>query len=285
MSVAVVYLSRGLRVAVLGIAVLLAGIAAPRAETGHLNPLFRALHLDEVMDIMTREGHAYAEFIEQDLFGPDGGGTHWDREVSRIYAPGRLRALVEAGTAPAPSGRALTEMTAFFTSPLGQRVIELEISARKAMLDPAIEETAIAAYRAMADAENPELERLRRFVEVNDLIEANVVGGLNTNLAFYRGLADGGGFGFDLSDSAMLADVQSQEPEIRAETIEWLFAYLSLAYHPLSDADLDSYTTFSLSAAGQAFNAMVFAGFDAMFEDVAYQLGHAAGQLLSGDDI
>ena len=83
----------------------------------------------------------------------------------------------------------------------------------------------------------------------------------------------------------MLADVWSQESDIRAETEGWLYPFLALAYKPLSDADMQAYLTFSESEASRVMNAAMFAAFDEMFRDISRDLGRAAADMLSGQDI
>ena len=127
------------------------------------------------------------------------------------------------------------------------------------------------------------VDRIRTFVEVNDLIEVNVVGGLNASLAFYNGLADGGAF--EMSQDEILGQVWSQEEDIRAEAAEWLFGYLGLAYRPLEDDALDAYIALSESPAGTSLNAAIIAGYDEVFTGVSYSLGAAAARFTLGEDI
>ena len=74
----------------------------------------------------------------------------------------------------------------------------------------------------------------------------------------------------------MLAEVWGQEPAIRADTVQWLLAYQTLAYEDLSDADLQAYIDLSRSDAGQAINASLFAAFDTVFNAISHDLGRAA---------
>ena len=104
---------------------------------------------------------------------------------------------------------------------------------------------------------------------------------------FVRGafMAAGGAFAQPMSESDMLAEVWGQESAIRQETADWLFPFLTLAYQPLTDADLDSYIAFSVSAAGKKANAAIFAAFDAMFVHVSQELGQSAARLMAGQAI
>lgn len=100
-----------------------------------------------------------------------------------------------------------------------------------------------AASRA-ADMRSDGTDRMRQIdhlVESSGLIEENVVGALNASFAFYTGLADGGAFPGRPSRDELLADVWAQEFEVRADTIDWIYGYLVLAYQPLSDDDLAAY--------------------------------------------
>lgn len=270
---------------VLALGVLAVSSTQSRAQSDRTAALFDLLRMDEVMDIMAREGLAYGDVVAADMFPSGQGGARWKDNLARIYDAKRMRAVMEQGFGDTMSDAAHDRIAQFYRSALGQRVSELELSARAALLDKAVEDAAIKAYRTMRAAENPELDRLERFVIANDLIDSNVVGGLNSNVAFYRGLVDGGAFAFEMTDQQILTEVWSQEPDVREETIEWLYSYLALAFHPLNDADLQAYIDLSNSPEGQAFNRALFAAFDVMFEDISYELGRAAGQELSGQDI
>src|SRR5690606_34371604 len=123
------------------------------------------------------------------------------------------------------------------------------------------------------------------FIAAADLLEPNIAGGLNANLAFYRALVRGGGFPYEVSEQDMLADVRAQEPEVRAEMESWLGAYLFMAYDALSDAELQAYRDFVASEAGRRVTAALFAGFDIVFQRVSEDLGAATARRLSGQEL
>lgn len=272
--------------AVLALALVFLWSAVPVRAAGEAQALSEALHLPELFDIMQDEGAAYGASLEEEMF-PGTGGAGWTATVADIYAPDRLlqafqpvfaEELLRTGADPAP-------MLAFFTSPLGQRVVTLEVSARRALLDPSVEEASRLKVEEMRAAGEPRMVLVETFVEVNDLVEANVIGGLNANYAFYRGLADAGAMGADISEPEMIGDVWSQEEEIRAETDVWIHAYLALAYAPLSDEELQAYIDFSGLPEGRALNRALFAGYDRIFVEVSRQLGQAAGRLMASEDL
>ena len=258
----------------------------PQAGAGaaQVAPLLPALGIDRLLPIMRQEGQSYAEDLAGDMF-PGRVTGRWQREVDRIYDVDRMRADMIDGLARSLPPEAVAPVLDFFTSDLGTRIVRLETGAREALLDEAVEAASEETLAEMRREADPRLTLIERFVEVNDLVEMNVVGALNSNFAFYRGLSEGGAFDGALTEREMLADVWAQEPEIRAETETWVHSYLALAYGPLGDADLEAYIALSDSAAGRALNTALFAAFDEMFVRISGELGAAAAQIMSAEDI
>lgn len=126
---------------------------------------------------------------------------------------------------------------------------------------------------------------LEEFVEVNDLIESNVMGAMNSNYAFYIGLMEGEAFGDGLTERDILADVWEQEAEIRADTEDWVYSYLALAYDPLTDEDIEAYIALSETEEGRALNRAMFAAFDELFVSISRRLGYGAAGFMAGQDI
>jgi len=246
--------------------------------------LAEAIRLDDILDVTAREGREYAASLEDELF-PGRGGARWQQDIARIYAPDKLRRGFLQRLEAEMKGTDTAPLITFFTSPLGARIIGLEISARKALLDDSVEAAAREALAEMRARDDPRLALIDAFIEAGDLVEYNVAGALNANFAFYRGLRDGGAFPDPMSDEEMLADVWLQEDAIRKDTREWLQSYLALAYRPLSDDDLAAYVDFSRTAAARRFNAALFSAFDEMFNTISYMLGRAAAERMKGADL
>lgn len=252
---------------------------------GQGTPLADVLRIGAIIEVMREEGLAYGAEMADEMFAGQ-GGAGWQAMVATIYDPVTLRQRFDARFEAALAGSDQVEaIAAFFGSDLGQRVLTLEIEARRALLDGAVEEAAKLAYGEMEAEGDPRAAALRAFVDANDLIESNVMGALNANLAFYQGMAEVGSFADAMPEDQMLAEVWAQEPDIRAETLDWLFPYLALAYKPLGDADLKAYQEFSESPAGRAVNAALFAAFDAMFVAVSKDLGRAAATQMQGREL
>ncbi|MFN7225019.1 MAG: DUF2059 domain-containing protein [Paracoccaceae bacterium] len=280
-----------------GIATVPVGTAPARADmvTGQIQPTVNAARIarltdtmlmDEIIAVMRDEGIEYGRTLSSEMFA-DKGGAQWDAIVALIYDADTMRQRLDEALAQALSaaGGDLDAIEAFFGSPQGQEILRLEIEARRALLDNDVEEAAKLSWEDLQTDGGPRMERLKRFAEVNDLIESNVMGAMNANLAFYKGLSESGAFPEEMTEDQMLSDVWGQEPDVRAETTDWLFPFLSMAYQPLSDDKLDGYIAFSETPAGQTMNAALFAAFDAVFAKISYDLGRAAAKQMQGEDI
>jgi hypothetical protein len=258
-----------------------AGLASRAPE---LRALLGAMGLYDILAIMATEGREGAPDLEADMF-PGQGGAAWMAVVAGIYASDKMMADFEAALPlDRLSADDIATLRAFFESDLGARIAAGEIAARQAFLDPALEQIATDLAQERAAQNHPRIAQLTSFNIVNDLVERNVSGALNANFAFYRGLSEGGAFPAPLPEAMMLAEVWGQEPAIRSETTQWLFAYQTLAYEDLSDADLEAYIALSRSPAGQAINASLFAAFDTVFNAISYELGRAAAGFVAGED-
>lgn len=263
-------------------------VAGPEAAmvSTEIAALSDAMRLAELFAVLRDEGLALGRDYDTDMF-PSGGGPGWAEAVDRIYAVERLQTEFVASLQEALGGdaEALADILAFYRSDLGQRVVALEIEARRAFLDEAAEDAArVAADRRRADRD-PRADQIARFIAAGDLLEMNVAGALTGNLAFMTGMNDSGAYGPGMPQDKLLQDVWGQEAQIREDTQSWLNAYLGLAYQPLDDADLDSYIAFMDSPAGQRLNGALFVAFDRVFRGVSYDLGRAAGLAMLGRDI
>ncbi len=246
--------------------------------------LFELLMLPDILAVMREEGVGYGESIGMDLFaGPP--SSEWAATVAQIYNYDRMLDMVQTDFTAILAQDDLAPMIAFFGSEQGQRIVGLEVSARRALLDDAVEEASKEAAALAAAEETDRFLTVREFIEVNTLVETNVAGALNTNYAFYLGLMEGNAFGGVLTEDQILADVWSQEAEIRSNTTEWLYSFLLLAYQPLSDEDLQAYIAFSETAAGQGLNRAMFQSFDRLFEGISLSLGRAAANEMTSQDL
>lgn len=271
--------------AAMALATLPLAAAAETAPAPEVAALVEALMLPETFAIMREEGLSVAAEMAEGMF-PDGASARWKDKVSVIYDTETMtdrftaRFVAEMQDAPVLAAQA----TEFLASDRGVRILQLELDGRRALLDDAVEDAAkVAAAEARAEMD-PRMALLDAMAEAGDLIEQNVAGALNANLAFYQGMADGGALP-DMDEGMMLAQVWGSEPQVRQDMEDWLFPYLYLAYRPLPDADLEAYVAFWESEAGQKVNRALFAGFDAAFTPISRDLGRASALMIQGSDI
>lgn len=259
------------------------------AQAQRVTALMQVMGLDEIIAIMREEGLAYGAELERDMLAGEGGST-WEMQVDRIYDVDKMTALVRRQFIAAFGSADPEPLVAFFEGKTGEQIVALEIAARRAFMDEDVEEAARAAFRQVApDLEarsprniDPHLSAIEAYIEVNDLIGFNVMGALNANMLFYRGLVDGGAM--EMSEADIVSDVWAQEDDTRAETREWIYSFLMLAYEPLAPEQINAYADLSKTESGRAMNRALFEAFDLMYGELSRALGAAvAGQMLGED--
>jgi len=262
------------------------GAPSPIATAASAAQLLGTIKMSETLEIMRQEGINYGADLDDELFGGNGGEA-WTRAVAQIYDITRLQTAFEGALTQelVRSPDIIAPAQAFFGSEQGQRIVTLEVEARRALLNEAVEEASRVAAEKLAAERAPLVADLRRFITAGDLQERNVAGALTSNLAFYEGIASKGGMGAEMNRDDVLALVWAQEADIRTETDAWLMSYLALAYAPLPPGDLEAYINFWESPAGRVLNAALFAAFDKVFPEISRDLGRAAALQLGGDDI
>lgn len=260
--------------------------AVSAADQSAVETLMATMQIDQVIEVLRLEGIDYGTSIEDEMF-PERGGPAWRATVADIYNPDAMKSAFgeKLVVGLAGKGPAVARMTEFFASDLGQRVLGLEIEARRALRDEDAEAAAQLAWNDLSAVGGARVDLLQQFVAANDLVDSNVMGALNSNLAFYQGLASTGAFGGEMTEDQMLSDVWAQESEIRQQTEDWVYPYINLAYSSLTDEELRAYVEFSASEAGKQLNSALFAAFDAVFVPISKSLGAAAAQQLKGQDI
>ena len=252
---------------------------AQETDSARTDALFDALGIPGIIEIMREEGLSYGETLAVEMLA-EGPSEEWNSAVSAIYDVDVMQAAVRGAFGQAIEGADIDAILSFFTSEQGERIVGLEVSARRALLDEAIEEASREnALIAMTD-ETPRFRLVEEFVRSNDLIEANVAGSLNSSYAFYVGLIDGGAMPAGITPDVALQDVWAKEPQVRSDTIEWLYSFLLMAYQPLSDSELEAYIAFSQTEAGQDLTNALFAAFNGTFDDISRALGLVSARFM-----
>lgn len=262
-------------------------VAAP-LQANDDNPLSRAYHFPELFEVMAEES--------QQALGSDGATpldmaelAEWRAELRALYDPVRMEArfikTLEDTLADQPDVR--SDALDFARSDLGARILQLELSARQALLDTEIDDLAREALlrarnAAPGDTSARRLARVRARIDANDLIELNVSLGMNTSFAYYMGMfREGAVFGLNTEDLLQL--VQAQEYDIRRDVTDWIESYFLMAYRPLTDEELEAYIAYCQTAKGDAFNQAMFRAFDDLFVELSGAVGQALGWRLRGE--
>ncbi|OWU83611.1 hypothetical protein ATO6_17225 [Oceanicola sp. 22II-s10i] len=268
------------RAVALGLAVLLLA-AAPLRAGGDFDRLWSALGLGDLIGVMQDEGLGQTEALAYDYlsFPP---GEAWAALSRRIYDRDRMEQAMRLSFAEALGEAPVDDLVDFFESPLGRRIVTAELEMRKEFLDPAVEEEA-RRRAATATPDTGRIGLIDDYIAVNDLIEFNVMGALNSNYHFYLGMAEGGAL--EMTEEDMVTHVWSQEEMTRADTSNWLRAFLLAAYDPLSDEELREYIKLSGTDEGQRLNRALFLGFERMYDDIYHALGLAVADQMDTQEL
>ncbi|KUJ86006.1 hypothetical protein AVO45_03280 [Ruegeria marisrubri] len=253
--------------------------AAMADET--VDRLAHALRLEEVVEILREEGLRYGQDLDQQLLENSGGVLFEDR-VRQIYSPAFMSESLRTALRDGLTKSQREQASLFFESELGQTIIALENSARRAISDPEVLEMAKARYEE-SDRSSSFYLLVDEYVRVNDLVQQNFEGGLVADFLFFQGMVEGRGALGD--EGAMISSMLANEDARRKETEDWLFSFLMMAYRPLSDADMRESIAFSRTDAGRSLNEALFDGFDKMYVRMHYELGHAVGSAMAASDL
>ncbi len=258
---------------------LLASCPAEAADP-RLARLYALMHVSDAILIQQEEGIKNALASAPELFDgarPEG----WERAVARAYERERLEEIVRAAMARGLEGVDITPLLEFYASEVGQKVVALELSGRRVLLEADVEEEARRMWRD-TPGEAPHAQAIRAYMDVNDLVERNVMASMNADFIFLRAYFEGE---TEIDESLILSDVWSEEDNIRADSTEWLFAYLAMAYAPLSPEEMQVNLALWSTPEGRALNAALFEGFSEMVLSVSKELGQAAGQLVGQEEL
>lgn len=286
----------GLRAVLLALllpAVLLTGGAAKAEQTAsrdRVEALLDLMEIDQIIAIMRAEGLTYGAELGADMLR-GGGGAAWDMQVARIYDQAWMRATVRDRFVERFGQADPTPLIAFFETETGREVVMLEVSARRAFMDESVEEAAREAFRAVAGdlggtsprGLDPHLSAIDAYVTVNDLVGFNVMGAMNANRLFFRGLVEGGAM--EMTDADIMSDIRAQYEQTEAETREWIYAFLMLAYAPLDAGQISDLADLSQTPHGRALNSALFDSFDVMYGALSEALGAAMAGQMQGEEL
>lgn len=277
-----------IRAALLSILFTVLLVVAP--HTARANDIARAFLLEELFEIMAEEGRRSA--VMDDATPLQGRALdQFAMDAERLYNPdAMLRAfLAELDVELAAHPEMRADALEFAGTELGKRVLQLEISARSALLDDAVDEAArLALVEARAASETqPEAVRLalvRERIAANDLIDLNISLGLNTSFSYYRGMLDEDAVE-GMTANELLQLVWAQQDEIRAEIEDWSESFFLLAYGPLSEDEMRALIDYARTPLAVGFNQAMFRAFDTVFTELSLRLGQALGRRLRFEEL
>ncbi|WP_265500735.1 hypothetical protein [Paracoccus beibuensis] len=249
--------------------------------------VWQALDLQMIMPILRDEAVAEAADMEADGLIA-GAGKPWAEAVADVHDVARLEGLFREGIAAALSAAdpsAIDRGLAFQESGLGRRLLDLELAARRAMLDDEVEAQARDGFARALARGDLRAQQVLRLIDEADLVAPNVTGALNASLAFSRGFEEAGGFDMPLSEEQLLAETLAQRGQIEVETAEWLRSYLLLSYSSLSDAEMETFIRYASSREGRAVAQVLFGAFDRVLQRTSFELGLAAALRLQGREL
>lgn len=264
------------------VATVVASSPAWADRAARFDALMEALKIRETVEIMQAEGALYGGQLAQDMI-PDVRPEAWDAVLTRIYDGDKMYTVLEQGFDAALQDYDLTPILAFYDSAEGQRIVDLELSARRAFLDADTEAAAMLEYQEQSARGTELVGKVDTLIDDSDLVELNVMGSLNSDLLFYKGLAEGGAF--DMSEEEILSDVWAGEEDLRVSSRDWLQAYMLMTYQPLEPDVLDAYIAFWRTEAGKDLNSAIFVAFDDMYENMSYLLGLAIAEQMQIEDL
>ena len=260
-------------------ALTLSGV--PLAASAQVERLMQALQISEFMEILSEEGQAQGKTMNQSML--DGtGGSYFEVQIKELYDPVWMHEHFSKVIEIKMTEEQLEQAAIFFESELGQTIVSLEYSARRALADETIEQMARTEYEE-SDRRDTFFRLVDEYVQVNDLIERNVQGTLSSDFSFYRGLTNGQGRFSD--EEAFLEELLSQQEETKAETIAWMYSFLLMAYRPLDESQMREIIAFSRTDTGQVLNNALFEGFDELIDNISFQLGTAVALALRASDL
>lgn len=262
-------------------AMLFVGIA-PRPATAAgegFEALFDALRLGDMVAVLSEEGRDVPDDFE--MQGSTIPRTVWIEMLEALYNGEAMERAFEEELSVALDGADLAPMVEFYQSDLGQKIVQLELDARRAMSGEGAQDMASEAW-AVLDPESARARLIEDYVEVYDLVEMNVAGAMTSDYAYLSALSQAGAGPEEmLSDEDILREIWAYEPDVRAEVSEWVYGFSTLAYEPLSDDEFSDFLDFARTQAGQKLNYALFAAFDAVYADISGALGAGTAQLLS----
>lgn len=257
-----------MRALVLAATIWGAAVAA-QADTA-ADRLFEAMGLPGLIAAFVEDGRHAIPDLDAGFLGGQGGDVFRETAM-RLYDAGRVEGELRAAFADLVDPQDARQALVFFDSAQGQNIVALEVQAREAMVEDALEEAAKAA----ADGADAEVLRL---ISVRDLVEVNTDIAVAARVAFFDGLLAS-------APDVDTPDVAGQRGVIAEDTRAWVTGYYMLVASALPENDLDTYTAFWETDVGQRVDAALSEAFEQSYVSLSFGLGQVMGRLMPQNDL
>jgi hypothetical protein len=193
------------------------------------------------------------------------------RAVDLAYAPERLRRSVLGSIGNGLQGGHVVVLLAWLDSPKGMAITRMEEQASTQSQDSGQKLREGTALLQKLSAERRTL--LEQVVKVTKAAEMTTSMVINSSIAVQAGQASVSRGAPGLSSRELRAELDKQRPQMQQGFSVMMLAYVAKTYATLSDADLQSYTTFLQSEPGQSFNELAMRAVDAALVEAATDFG------------
>jgi hypothetical protein len=258
------------------------GAPASVAQSPSASELYDALHMDILVDVIVSEGRDQVRDAAEIYLTGRAAETYITENMA-LYVPNKIRRQLIDGLSMGLSADDLAVAVAFFKTETGAYAAKLEASARQAISDQGVEDHA----KAMAsDAVARGVERidiLEAAIADMELVEMNLAGAMTAQYQFLMPLSDVKDLGLD--QAAVLTMIQEGQDALSQSILEWLVAFLYMAYAPLDDEQLSTYLTYQTSPNGASLNKVLFDVFNAIDRDMSAAMGVSLAQSLQSKEI
>lgn len=211
--------------------------------------------------------------------GPPGAGprpspeemARLDKAAEAAFSPSRLRATAARVLADGLDERHLAALRAWYASPAGVRMTQLEEQASRQQLDRRAAMTEGMAVRERATPQRREL--LDALLRETRAVDAAVEMTLEVALAVQRGVASAMPGAPAMDADEIRAALARQRPALREAYTAMSTASMALTYESAGDDELARYVAFTHSEAGSHFTAIGLQALAAVMSEATEELG------------
>lgn len=202
---------------------------------------------------------------------PEGFQDAWSIAAEGAFDADRLQSAIEARMAKLLTEGELSELAAFFSSPLGRRVTELEM----AMSHPDnTERKKTDGARILADLPSEDRERLALYWQMAEDIGGIELGeAISLNVAYSVLAGMMAAAGRSMSDEDMMALVRSRLTTLRQQIEQQILQASAFGYRDLALDELRAYSDFLKSPAGSRYYGQMTAAFSTVVSEEARSFG------------